>query len=95
MNLVFIHLSNPDLNKLRVMQRVSEGGHPVPSDKIAERIPRTLVLMKEAVRQADCSLVFDNSSHENPFRPIAIKCGDDVKRYKEPLPDWAIVVLSL
>lgn len=40
--LVFIHLEQSNLNQARVSQRVSEGGHFVPVDKIESRIPRTL-----------------------------------------------------
>lgn len=94
-NLVFIHLSNSDLNQLRVKQRVSTGGHPVPSDKIVSRIPRTLVLIKQAIQVADCSIVFDNSQYDNPYMPVAKKRGGEVTIYAEPLPEWAAEVLSL
>ena len=94
-NLVFIHLSNPDLNQLRVTQRVSEGGHPVPPEKIASRIPRTLDLMKQAVQVANCSLLFDNSSYDNPYRPIAEKRDNAITIHVEPIPAWAADVLSL
>ena len=70
-NLVLIDLSIPELNQLRVSQRVSEGGHAVTSKKNVSRIPRTLVLMKQAVQIANCSLLFNNSSYDNPYRPIA------------------------
>ena len=40
--LVFIHLDMVSLNQARVAQRISEGGHRVPDDKIANRIPRLL-----------------------------------------------------
>jgi len=39
--LVFIHLDNISLNQSRVNQRVSEGGHSVPPEKVESRIPRT------------------------------------------------------
>ncbi len=94
-NFVFIHLSNPDLNQLRVKQRVSTGGHSVPGEKIVSRIPRTLSLAKQAIQVADCSLLYDNSSHEDPYVPVAKKSGAEVTIYSEPLPDWAAEVLSL
>ncbi len=94
-NLVFIHLSHPDLNQLRVKQRVCTGGHPVPGEKIASRIPRTLALVKLAIQVADCSLLYDNSSHDNPYLPIAKKSGTEVTIYSEPLPAWAAEALSL
>lgn len=94
-NLVFVHLSRSDLNQLRVKQRVSTGGHPVPSDKIVSRIPRTLALIKQAIQVADCSIGFDNSQHDNPYIPVARKTGEEVTIYAEPLPKWAAEVLSL
>ena len=39
---VHIHLDTPELNDARVRQRVSEGGHDVPAEKIYSRIPRVL-----------------------------------------------------
>jgi predicted ABC-type ATPase len=40
--LVYIHLNTSELNQARVYQRVTEGGHSVPADKIHSRIPRTM-----------------------------------------------------
>ncbi|MEN8180655.1 MAG: zeta toxin family protein, partial [Pseudomonadota bacterium] len=40
--LVFIHLQMDELNQARVAQRVVEGGHNVPAEKIVSRIPPTL-----------------------------------------------------
>ncbi len=40
--LVFIHLNDVVLNQARIRQRVSEGGHSVPEDKVSNQIPQTL-----------------------------------------------------
>lgn len=40
--LVYIHLKNASLNQARVAQRVSEGGHNVPDEKVIYRIPCTM-----------------------------------------------------
>lgn len=87
--LVFIHLSNPALNELRVQQRVTEGGHPVPREKIATRIPRTLELMREAVELADTAWLLDNSNHDDPYRMIASKEKSGIATHVNPLPTWA------
>ena len=92
--LVFIHLKNPQLNELRVKQRMSEGGHWVPPEKIATRIERTLKLMQSAVKMSDRSYLLDNSSRTNPFQQIAVIAGTQVNRLEGPLPAWAKEILQ-
>lgn len=87
--LVFIHLDNSDLNKARVAQRVSEGGHNVPEEKIESRIPRTLNHIKAALPLADEVYLLDNSRWDMPLRRIAaLKAGMPVI-YADSLPAWA------
>lgn len=45
----------------RVAQRVAEGGHDVPSDRILARYPRTLKHLQQAVALADLALLYDTS----------------------------------
>jgi hypothetical protein len=52
--LVYIHLFDSRLNEARVKQRISEGGHRVPIDKIHSRIPRTLQHIKTALSIQVC-----------------------------------------
>ena len=92
--LVFIHLGDTRLNELRVKQRVSEGGHSVPTEKIATRIPRTLSLMRHAMTLADRTYLLDNSSYQDPFRQVAIKQGEEIHIVTDALPDWAHALLS-
>ena len=66
-NLGYIHLEDPDLNVLRVSQRVSEGGHDVPEDKIRGRINRTMDHIKKALLIVDEADIYENSNDENPF----------------------------
>ena len=87
--LVFIHLDNSDLNKARVAQRVSEGGHNVPEEKIETRIPRTLSHIKTALPLADEVYLLDNSRWDMPLQRIAaLKAGVPVI-YADTLPAWA------
>ena len=58
--LVFIHLDNLDLNLARIAQRVEEGGHAVPPEKVESRIPRTLKHIKAAIPLCDKVYVLDN-----------------------------------
>lgn len=63
-----IHLVSPELNRLRIEQRVHEGGHSVPRDKIAPRIERSLLQLVQAIPIVDQALLIDNSRVDNPFR---------------------------
>ena len=65
--LVMIHLESPGLNKARVAQRVEEGGHDVPDEKIETRIPRLLRLIKSVIPLCDYVYLLDNSRADNPF----------------------------
>lgn len=92
--LVFIHLDNTELNKARVAQRVSEGGHNVPEDKITTRIPRTLMHIKAALPLADEAHLLDNSRSDQPLRRVACLDAGRVTAYDNPLPDWARELLG-
>jgi predicted ABC-type ATPase len=91
--LVYIHLFDPSLNEARVHQRVSEGGHNVPAEKIRTRIPRTMKNVKTALLLADDAWLLDNSSEKDRFKPVVrIKSGRYEKK-ADPLPEWAADLL--
>lgn len=62
--LYFVSLSDPALNQSRVKQRVIEGGHDVPSEKIISRYYKTMELLIEAIKLVDKAYIFDNSYSE-------------------------------
>lgn len=92
--LIYIHLSTSQLNEARVNQRVSEGGHHVPVQKIHTRIPRTMKHIKKALELVDEARLLDNSSHDNPFIQVAVKKSGNWKTLVTPLPDWAKQIIS-
>lgn len=92
--LVFIHLDNSELNAARVAQRVSEGGHAVPPEKILARIPRTLTHIKHALPLADEVHLLDNSSSDHPLRRIASLKAGLVTTHSDSLPLWAQALLE-
>lgn len=71
-HMVVVHLQDDQLNQARVAQRVSKGGHDVPTNKIITRIPRTLSNIKVAIKLCDYVLLLDNSLQTNPFEVAAI-----------------------
>lgn len=86
--LVFIHLGHPALNQARIAQRVSEGGHYVPEDKVISRIPRTLKLIKQTLPLCDQLYILDNSRADNPFQQlVVIRNGQFIYRH-DAMPDW-------
>jgi predicted ABC-type ATPase len=69
--LIFIGIVSPELSEARVIQRVSEGGHDVPDDRIRSRFPRTLENLRRAIPIVDEVLLLDNSSLDDPYTFVA------------------------
>jgi predicted ABC-type ATPase len=87
--LVYIHLFDSSLNEARVKQRVSEGGHNVPIEKIHYRIPRTMKHIKTALSIVDEARILDNSSRDDPFQQIIVMKAGNYEAKVDPLPKWA------
>jgi predicted ABC-type ATPase len=87
--LVYIHLSDSSLNEARVKQRISEGGHSVPIEKIHSRIPRTIKLIKTALSIVDEARILDNSSKDDPFQQIIVMKSGNHETKSDSLPKWA------
>lgn len=86
--LVYIHLSSPELNQARVLQRVKEGGHDVPPKKIISRIPKTFENIKEALLLVDKARILDNSKKEDGFKPMFKVENGTVSEVVEEIPAW-------
>lgn len=93
--LVMIHLGSTGLNKARVAQRVEEGGHDVPDEKIETRIPRLLRLIKSVIPLCDHVTLLDNSRADNPFIQVLTTHNGQVEKILDPLPDWARKLVDL
>lgn len=91
--LVYIHLQCASLNKARVAQSVSEGGHNIPDEKIINRIPRTIKNIQKAIALCDYVYLLDNSFFSNPFKNIPTIINGHVE-ITEPLPEWARTLLQ-
>jgi predicted ABC-type ATPase len=92
--LVYIHLENPELNEARVNQRVTEGGHNVPPEKIFSRIPRTMKNISTILPLVDSARLLDNSSRKNPFRQVASVQKGRKCILTDELPAWAEKLLE-
>lgn len=79
----------------RVAQRVAEGGHPVPADRILARYPRTLTLLTQAVRMADAAVLYDAQDVTPGTHTAVAMCKRNwSKELVYPLPLWVQQVLG-
>jgi predicted ABC-type ATPase len=93
--LLVVALDQPERLLARVAQRVAEGGHPVPANRILERYPRTLAHLIDAVRLADAAVLYDSHDATPPdtLTAVALCKGDWTKELVQPQPAWAQQVL--
>ena len=91
--LVYIHLDTSDLNEARVYQRVTEGGHNVPVNKIHSRIPRTMKHITAVLPLANEARLLDKSDRDNPFQQLASVELGRREWINNPLPPWAEEIL--
>lgn len=94
--LLVVALDQPERLLERVAQRVAEGGHPVPADRILTRYPRTLANLTQAVRQADAAVLYDSQDvTPGTHTAVAICKGTWTKELVQPLPQWAQQILGM
>ena len=92
--LLVVALDRPERLIERVAQRVAEGGHPVPTDRILKRYPRSLALLARAVRAADVAILYDSQDVKPGTHAAVATCKkDQTQELVEPLPTWARKVL--
>ncbi len=84
----FVGLDSSDRSRARVFQRVTEGGHDVPDDKLEVRYPRVLANLARLLDIPDDLVIYDNSSSEDPYRPLARLQRGHLLELAATLPDW-------
>jgi predicted ABC-type ATPase len=90
----FIGISGADLSEARVLQRVAEGGHDVPSDRLERRFHQSLRNLADAITFVPEVRVFDNSDPDNPFRLVLRSERGQIKCKMLPSPEWLVAVTS-
>jgi predicted ABC-type ATPase len=85
--LYYMATEDPDINVSRVENRVQEGGHPVPKDKIVTRYHRSLALLAEAVQYTNRAYIFDNSSHQKVWIAEVTE-GNEMELKSDTVPYW-------
>lgn len=85
--LYFIATEDPAINVQRVRNRVAEGGHDVPEEKIVARYYRSLALLPAAIRHTNRAYLFDTS--EEHARYLAeITDGTRIDLKVDEIPHW-------
>lgn len=83
-----VGIETADLAVARVLERVVEGGHPVPENKIRARFRRNGALIRQAVLIADQGHVFDNSGWNTPPRRVLRFARGRIVEVDPPVPPW-------
>lgn len=86
--LYYVATEDPEINISRVQNRVRDGGHDVPEDKIRSRYFRSLDLLLSAIRCSNRAYIFDNSTDKAETLLIA-ECEDGAITLKQDsVPSW-------
>lgn len=93
--LCVVALDDPQRLLARVQQRVREGGHDVPPDRILARYPRTLINLSKALGLATLAYLYESRELNNGGPHMVAMCqGKKVTAFVESLPQWAQKVLG-
>jgi predicted ABC-type ATPase len=92
--LLVVALEEPEQLVQRVAQRVREGGHAVPPERILARYPRTLAYLTRAVRLANAAVLYDSQDVTPGTHTAVALCKKAwTQELVQPLPAWAQRVL--
>ena len=89
--LYFVATDDPAINISRVCNRVAQGGHPVPEDRIVSRYHRSLDLLMDAIRHTHRAYIFDNSDDSSDPRQnwlAEVTDGVELKLKSDLIPSW-------
>lgn len=85
----FVCVASPELSVARVQDRVRQGGHDVPADKIRERYVRLQALAKQAILASSRAFIVDNTDPHRPLRDVMLFERGRVVWQADTLPVWA------
>ena len=91
----FICTETPTINAARIANRVMEGGHDVPIQKIVSRYQKAIINAIKVTQFADRVYFYDNSvDGQNAQILFRTTEGKFVKQYTETLPHWTDVIIE-
>ena len=85
--LVYIGVDSTDMLLGRIVQRVTEGGHDVPTEDVDRRYIRSMANLAVALQSVDRAFVLDNTGQR--YRLLLSLESGQVKRLSRNLPRWA------
>jgi predicted ABC-type ATPase len=85
--LYYVATADPDINVRLVANRVLDGGHDVPEDKIRERYIRSLDLLYDAIRATNRAYIWDNNGRKIQFL-AEITDGRRIEIKSDTAPAW-------
>jgi len=86
--LYFVCIDSPELNILRIQDRVKKQGHDVDNDKVRERYYRTLGFLNQILPLCYRAYLFDNSGKEQILFSELYK--EEINILSDSLPSWFI-----
>ena len=90
----FISTEHPSINAARITNRVMEGGHSVPIDKIITRYYKSILNCETIADKVDRLYLYDNSIDGRIARPLfRLTNGVLGKMYVTEVPEWARHIL--
>jgi len=91
----FVCTESPKINASRIANRVMDGGHPVPIDKIISRYYRSISNAIKAIPLTDRAYFYDNSI-ENKQAELQFRTTGKVfqKKYQRPFPFWVKPIIE-
>ena len=93
--LYVVSVGDPQRLLARVSQRVREGGHNVPAQRVLDRYPRTMANLKKAVRLADLAFIYDAGEVEQEAQLLIAVCEKaKTTLLADKLPSWAVTLLD-
>ena len=91
----FVSTAHPTINAARIAQRVMEGGHDVPINKIISRYQKSIVNCKRCAVLANRIYVYDNSIDDAEARLLfRMADGKLIKQYTDSIPLWAQAIID-
>ncbi|MBP3350037.1 MAG: hypothetical protein J6L03_05340 [Bacteroidaceae bacterium] len=84
--LYFVSTKDVEINIRRVAQRVAQGGHDVPEEKIRKRYDKSLSLLFDTIKLCDRAYLFDNSGEEWVY--LAEFDQDTLILHEDIIPAW-------
>ena len=90
----FVGTSDPRINAARVADRVMQGGHTVPIEKIVSRYAKSLANLTPAIRLANRVYIYDNSVQDIDARLCARTIDGHLRKVYGPLPEWIASVID-